>query len=40
LFKVAAIAAPIAQIVVHTADENVATTPHARLKMPRDAAAV
>ena len=32
LFKVAAIAAPIMQIIVHTADRIVATTPHARLK--------
>jgi hypothetical protein len=40
LFKVAAIAAPIAQIIVHTADKNVATTLHARVKIPRGGAAV
>ena len=40
LFKMAAIAAPIAQIIVQTADKNVATTPHARLKIPRGGAAV
>jgi hypothetical protein len=39
LFKVAALAAPIAQIAVETFDKNVATTPHARLKTPRAAAA-
>ena len=38
LFKVAAIAAAIAQIAVQTADKNVATTPHARLKIPRGGA--
>jgi hypothetical protein len=34
----AEIAAPLAQIAVHTADKNVATTPHARLKTLRSAA--
>jgi hypothetical protein len=38
LFKVAAIAAPIAQIIVYTADKSVAITSHARLKIPRGAA--
>jgi len=40
LFKVAAIAATIAEIGVHTADKNVATTPHARLKIQCGCAAV
>jgi hypothetical protein len=40
LFKVAAIAAPIAQIIVYSADKSVATIPRARLKIPRGGAAV
>ena len=40
LFISAEIAAPDAQIIVHSAASVVATTPHARLKMPRGGAAV
>jgi hypothetical protein len=40
LFISAEIAAPVAQTIVHSAASVVATTPHARLKIPRGGAAV
>ena len=39
-FNSAESAAPVAQIIVQIADKSVATTPQARLKIPRGAAAV